>query len=152
MNLVRYNPGRRLSRTYPNGANFFDSFFDDLATPLFVHKDNLATRKVGNLKVDIYEKEDSIFIEAELPGVAKEDISVDAKGRVITLAGERKSKKEEEGTNCFRKERFYGKFERSFTLPFEIQSENVKASFNNGILELEISKPEEQAIKKITIN
>ena len=105
-----------------------------------------------NLKVDIYEKDNTIVINAELPGVAKEDISVDIKGKLVTLGGERKSEEEINEKNTYRRERKYGKFERSFNLPFEVSGESVKATYNSGVLRLEIPRPEEQVAKKITIN
>jgi len=134
------------------GARIFDDFFSDFFSPLAMTakpasmQDNLA------LKVDIYEKDNTIVINAELPGVAKEDISVDIKGKLVTLGGERKSDEEINEENCYRRERRYGKFERTFNLPFEVNGDSVKATYDNGILKLEIAKPEAQVAKKITIN
>ncbi len=104
------------------------------------------------VKVDIYEKENIVCLDAELPGVEKEDISVDIKGRLLTLKAEAKSDDEIKEDNLYRRERRYGIFERSFNLPFEVTSDNIKAHFKNGVLKLEIAKPEEQAAKQILIN
>ena len=152
MNLVRYNPNNRLRSGNNMGARIFDDFFSDFFSPLAMTakpasmQDNLA------LKVDIYEKDNTIVINAELPGVAKEDISVDIKGKLVTLGGERKSDEEINEENCYRRERRYGKFERTFNLPFEVNGDSIKATYDNGILKLEIAKPEAQVAKKITIN
>lgn len=152
MNLVHYNPTRRIGRSAAVRDNFFDNLFDDLLTPFIAQGNSSNLQKTGNMKVDIFEKDDVIYLEAELPGMAKDDVKVDVKGKLITISGERKSNEEISKENCYRRERTYGKFERTFSLPFEIRSSDVKAKFNNGILELEIPKPEEQLKQQITIN
>jgi HSP20 family protein len=150
MNIVRYNPHNRLRTEANMGTRIFDNMLSDFFSPvpwkLSSSNENLS------LKVDIYEKENTIIINAELPGIAKEDISVDIKGKLVTLGGERKSDQEINEENCYRRERRFGKFERTFNLPFEVNSESVKATYDNGILKLEIPKPEEQVTKKISIN
>jgi HSP20 family protein len=130
----------------------FDDLFNDFFSPLVMNVKSAGLQESPNLQVDIYEKDNMIIINAELPGINKEDISVDIKGKLLTLTGERKSDEEIREENCYRRERRYGKFERSFNLPFEMSEEMVKATYNNGILRLEIPKPEEQVAKKITIN
>jgi HSP20 family protein len=152
MNLVRYNPNHRLSTRTSRGFGMFDDLFNDFFSPLVMNVKSAGLQESPNLQVDIYEKDNTIIINAELPGIRKEDISVDIKGKLLTLAGERKSDEEIKEENCYRRERSYGKFERSFNLPFEMSEEMVKATYNNGILRLEIPKPEEQVAKKITIN
>ena len=72
------------------------------------------------LPLDIEENEDSFVIKAELPGMDKKDISVDVKDRVLTLKGERRSENEVKEENYYRRERAYGKFQRAFTLPADI--------------------------------
>lgn len=151
MNLVKCNPHRRVSNQV-RGHRVFDDIFDDFFAPFALSSRPANPGEGLILKVDIYEKDDTVVIDAELPGVDKEDISVDVKGKLITLGGERKTDEEVKHENYYRKERRYGKFERTFSLPFEVSGDKVKANFNNGILRLEISKPEEQVAKKITIN
>lgn len=152
MNLVRYNPHRRMSTRARKDNGFFNDLFDDFFTPFVIQKERQHEVENLSLKVDIYEKDSAVYIDAELPGIDKEDISVDVKGKIITLGGERKFDNEIKVENRYRRERSYGKFERTFRLPFEVKSENVKANFRNGILKLEIPKPEEQAARKIAIN
>ena len=152
MNLVRYNPNNRLHYGTNMGPRIFDDLFSDFFSPLAMTGKPAGVKESLGLKVDIYEKDNSIFINAELPGVAKEDISINIKGKLVTLGGERKSDEEINEENCYRRERRYGKFERSFNLPFEVSGESVKATYNSGILKLEIPRPEEQVAKKITIN
>jgi len=154
MNLVRYNPNNRLStRTNRElGLGFFDDLFNDFFSPSMMSTMPAAMQKSGNLKVDIYEKDNSIMVNAELPGIAKEDVSVNVTGKLVTIGGERRNNEEINDKNCYRRERSYGKFERTFSLPFEANADSVKATFDNGLLKLEIPKPEEQVAKKITIN
>ncbi len=105
----------------------------------------------GVIVLQDYEDENAIVLTAELPGVEKEDLYVDTKGKLVTLGGERKSDEKITDEHSYRRERNYGKFERSFNLPFEINTEKVTATFNNGILKLEIPKPEEETTSKVTI-
>ena len=152
MNLVRYNPHSRLQSRTNMGTRLFDDLFSDFLSPMVTTGPRGSLQESLNLKVDIYEKDDTIFINAELPGIAKEDISIDVKGKLVTLGGERKKDEEINEENFYRRERRSGKFERTFNLPFEVNSDSVKATFDSGILKLEIPKPEEQVVKKITIN
>ena len=101
--------------------------------------------------VDIYEKDEKIFFEAEVPGFKKDDLHVDVKGKIVTISGESKSEREET-TNSYRKERKYGRFERSFQLGFEADGDAVEAKHENGILTVSITKPQEQQTKKIEIH
>jgi HSP20 family protein len=102
--------------------------------------------------VDIYEKDEKLVFEAELPGLEKENINVDVKGRTLSLSGERENKNEVKEEGRYRKERRFGKFERSFKLPFEVTEEQIDATYRNGVLVLTVDKPEEQKPKQITIN
>lgn len=152
MNLVRYNPNHRLGTGTTRGAGMFEDLFNDFFSPVVMSGKPIGLNDTLSLKVDIYEKDNSIVIKAELPGIAKEDISVDIKGKLVTVGGERKQEEEINQENYYRRERNFGKFERTFNLPFEVNSDTVRAIFNDGILKLEIPKPEEQVAKKITIN
>jgi len=91
-------------------------------------------------RVDVYETEDKVIIEAELPGVKKEDIEVKIKDNNVIIRGEIKREEEKQDRNYFRAERFYGKFERVIPLMVEVKPEEAKATMENGILRLEIPK------------
>ena len=151
MNLVHCNPHHRLNPRSKRVTNMLDGFFDDFFTPLVQNRPLSHAENGANLKVDIYEQDDVITIDAELPGVEKEDISVDVKGKLVTLGGERKSDEEIKDEHSYRRERRYGKFERTFSLPFEVTGDEVKATFKKGVLKLQIEKPIEQVTKKIDI-
>lgn len=152
MNLVRYNPHRRIAGTQRPTSDVFDDFFGGFFSPLNSGQESVRTKGTHSLKVDIYEKDENIVLEAELAGVQKDDITVDVKGKILTLGGERKHDEDIAEDNRYRSERSYGTFERKFSLPFEVESDNITAQFKNGVLTLSISKPEAQVAKKIAIN
>lgn len=102
--------------------------------------------------VDIFDKEDAIVIHAELPGVKKEDVTIEVKDNILTLRGERSESKEIKEDKYYRKERTFGSFHRAFSLPAAINPDTIKANFKDGILEIEIPKPEEQKPKQVTIS
>ena len=102
--------------------------------------------------VDIAEDKDRILLTAELPGFKEDQIEIQMEGGVLTLRGERKFEDEKEGRNYHRVERSYGQFLRSFTLPNNVDRENIKASFSDGVLEVELPKREEAKPRQIRIS
>jgi len=127
------------------------SVFDDFFAPvnsMFAE----ASGSSVHMAVDIYEKDDKLVFEAELPGIEKENIKVDVKGRLLTIAGEHKSEEESKENGRYRRERRFGKFERSFKLPFDATEDLIDATYKDGVLVLKVDKPEEQKPKQITIN
>jgi HSP20 family protein len=102
--------------------------------------------------VDMFEKDDRLVIKAELPGMDKKDISLDFKNNVLTLSGIRQHENEVKEENFSRREMSYGKFFRSFSLPADSDAEKIKAEFQNGLLTIEIPKPEQHKPKQIKVN
>ncbi len=99
-------------------------------------------------RVDVYEQDNNLVIEAEIPGAKKEDIEVKIKDNAVVIRGEVKKEEEKKEENYFRKERFYGTFERVVPLPVEVKAEEAKAEFKDGVLKLVIPKAtQEQEIK-----
>ena len=101
--------------------------------------------------VDVYEDEHSITLGVELPGVDEKDVEISLENGVLTVSGERKMENEENKENFHRIERSYGRFIRTFTLPPTVDTENVKAEFNNGVLKIMLAKREEAKPKQIKI-
>ncbi|HSR74191.1 MAG TPA: Hsp20/alpha crystallin family protein [Sulfurovum sp.] len=103
--------------------------------------------------VNTREGEYAYHIEVDLPGVKKDDISVDIKNDVLTISGERKTKKEIKEKDYYKMESSYGKFQRSFTLPDNTDTENIEANSKDGVLEVIIPKMEKskKETKKIKI-
>jgi HSP20 family protein len=91
-------------------------------------------------RVDIAETDKAFVIKAEIPEVNKDDVKVTIDNGVLKIQGERKQEKEEEGKKFHRVERYYGSFTRSFTLPDNVDETKVKASFKDGMLNLQIQK------------
>lgn len=151
MQPVHYNPRSNSLKCRSNADRFFDGFFDDFAAPFFNHGLQSGKPAASGLNVDIYEKDNVIVVDADMPGIAKEDITLDVKGKHLTLGYERKDENEVKDEHLYRKEKRYGKFERTFRLPFEIDAERVTAKYDNGVLKLEIPKPEQQQQKTIEI-
>ena len=147
MNLVRWNP---LGET-TTMQNRINRMFNAPYWPAG-RMDDKTGMDMWNPAVDLYEKDDHFVIKAELPGVDKKDIAIDLKDRVLTLSGERSYENEVKEENYYRRERSYGKFQRVFTLPADVDSDKIKADFNDGLLQIEVPKPEEQKPKKVTIH
>ena len=101
--------------------------------------------------VDIYESNDGYVIKAELAGVEKENVSVEVKDNVLTLKGERLLDPEVKDEQYFRKERTFGKFQRSFTMQAFIKPEQVKASFKSGVLTIVVPRPAQEKVKQVTV-
>ena len=91
-------------------------------------------------RVDVYETDSEFRIKAEIPDVKKEDVSVKVDDDVLTISGERRQEKEEEGTKLHRVERYFGSFVRRFSLPDNADGSHVTAMFRNGVLDLQIPK------------
>jgi HSP20 family protein len=147
MNLVRWNPSREM----PTLPGRFNRLFDD---PFFRigRMDDDSGLDTWNPAVDLYEKDDHFMITAELPGVDKNDVKIDLKDRLLTLSGERTYDNEVKEENYYRRERSYGKFQRAFTLPADVDSDKIKAELKDGVLRIEVPKPEEKKAKQVTIH
>ncbi|RXK12780.1 heat-shock protein Hsp20 [Halarcobacter mediterraneus] len=98
--------------------------------------------------VNTREGENAFHIDVDLPGVKKEDIKVDINKNVLTISGERKTKEEIKEEDYYKVETSFGKFSRSFTIPENVDIENIEARSDNGVLEVVIPKLEEQNNKK----
>ncbi len=104
--------------------------------------------------VDIYDEGKEVVIKADLPGLKKEDISVDLTENVLTISGEKKRAEETKKDEYYRYERSFGSFCRRFELPSTLKTEKIKAHFGDGVLELRIprTKESEHKHKKISID
>ena len=101
--------------------------------------------------VDIYEDEHNITLKMEVPGIDEEDIDVRIENNTLTIRGERRFEKEEKEENFRRVERQYGSFTRSFTLPSSVETENIQASYDKGVLEIRLAKKAEAKPKQIKV-
>ena len=101
--------------------------------------------------VDIKETKDDFVLMAEVPGMAKDDIKINISENTLTVKGEKKEEKKEDDQNYHRVERRYGTFQRSFTLPIQVQGNKVKAAYKDGVLTITLPKKEEVKPKEIPI-
>ena len=102
-------------------------------------------------KMDVKELAERIVVQMDLPGMEQKDIQVTVENNVLTIAGERRFEKKDEKDKYHRVERSYGKFSRSFSLPALVQTDKIAASYQNGVLEIQLPKREEVKPRTLTI-
>jgi HSP20 family protein len=102
--------------------------------------------------VDIYETDDALILKAELPGVSKDDVSIEIHQNTLVLRGQRQHEAEVKEDHYHRVERAYGTFQRSFMLPTLVDQEHVQATYQDGVLELRLPKSEAAKPKRIAIS
>jgi HSP20 family protein len=101
--------------------------------------------------MDLVEAEDHFLLKADLPGLAEDDVAIEVQDNVLTVSGERKTEHERKERGWYRLERSFGRFSRSLTLPEGVNAEAIDASFDKGVLEIRIPKPEERKPRRISI-
>ena len=112
---------------------------------------NLVKMAVRKPSVNFFEKDGKYHVTADLPGLSKEDISVNVDKGLLTITGKKEESKEEEGASYYLKESHSGSFSRSFRLPGEVQEDKVEATFKDGVLKLVMPHKETPTPKKIDI-
>jgi len=133
--------------TLQNEVNrLFGTFFD---TPTIATGGNGARRWVPAM--DLVETEDHFVLRADLPGMGEDDVRIEVEDRTLTLAGERRAEHESNGEGYYRLERPAGAFSRSLALPEGVEPEAVAATFDKGVLEIRIPKPEQRKPRRVTI-
>lgn len=147
MELMRWNPMRDMFSL----RHQMNHLFDDVFRPV-VRDDSGLSMWNRFPTVDIYDNDENIIIKAELPGIDKKDIVIDVKDGVLTLKGERSFDNEVKKEKYYCRERTFGKFERVFRLPAEVNPEKISADYKDGILKIDIPKPEEQKPKQIPVH
>ncbi|HZQ63010.1 MAG TPA: Hsp20/alpha crystallin family protein [Casimicrobiaceae bacterium] len=132
---------------------FADTGFDELFRGFFqpVRAGSQASRALP-IKMDVIENEQGYLVQAEIPGVRKEDIHVTIDGNQVTISAETKRETEQrEGARVLRTERFYGNLQRSFALPVELDEAASTAKYDNGVLELTLARKAQTAGRKLAI-
>lgn len=128
----------------------FDTFFD---YPLGISTPFERTMAGFTPRVDITETDKAVIVEAELPGLDNDDISVTFDRDVLTIRGEKKAEKEEKHKNYYRMERMYGSFHRTIPMPCEVDADRIKAKFKKGVLTVTLPKTEaaQSSVKRIAV-
>lgn len=145
MDIVRWDPFRDAVSFRDEFDRLFDGFFGRVPAR------GVRTDGPWMPLVDFEETQDAFLVRAELPGLKKEDVKVSLFGDRLHIRGERNRENEEKGKTFHRVERSYGRFERVLSVPAEIDSAGVKATYEDGILEIKLPKSEEVKPKEIGI-
>jgi HSP20 family protein len=110
-----------------------------------------AEMEIGMPAVDVYEKGDDVVVKAEIPGMSKDDIEVNLTDTTLTITGEKRKEEEVKQQDYYSCERSFGSFSRTIDLPAAVNSEQAKATFKDGILEVRLPKTEEAKRKAIKV-
>ena len=143
--LTRFYPYRELNTLQDRVNRLFHESFSG------GRDESLATSSFAPA-VDVYEDEHNVTLKIEVPGIDEKDIDVRVENNTLTVHGERKFEKEEKEENYRRVERQYGSFSRTFTLPNTVDTENVSADYEKGVLKIKLTKKAEAKPKQIKVN
>src|SRR3954468_4429793 len=146
MALVRWEPVRELTSLQNEMNRVFSSFFD---SPAGGGNGQSLRRWVPAM--DLVETEEHFVLRADLPGLGTEDVNIEVEDNVLTVSGERKVEHETQREGFYRVERASGALRRSLTLPDGVNLDDIAASFDKGVLEIHIPKPEERKPRKVSI-
>lgn len=143
--LTRWEPFREMATLRDAMDRFFDDPFMESRRfwPLRLDKFELA--------VDVSEEDDAYVVKASVPGVKSDDVEVTVADNILTIRGESKEEKETKEKDYYLRERHYGSFSRSLTLPVTVEADKVEATQDNGVLTLRLPKSEEIKPKKISV-
>jgi HSP20 family protein len=106
-----------------------------------------ADAELWSPQIDVFQRNNELVVKADLPGLKKEDVKIEVIDDAVTIQGERRSEHEEEREGVYRSERSYGRFYRVVPLPDGVMTEQAKASFNNGVLEITMPAPPQHATR-----
>lgn len=147
--LAHWNPFREMEDMQRRLSSLFDQT-PSRRSNLTNDEESITVAEWAPL-VDIAEDDKEYLIKVELPEIHKDDVKVTVENGALTISGERKAEKEEKGRKFHRVERYYGRFERSFTIPDDAEAENVKAEFKDGMLRVHLAKSEKARPKQIEV-
>jgi HSP20 family protein len=147
MTIVRWEPFRELNTLQSEMNRLFNSVFD---TPSGGAGNGGALRR-WMPAMDLVETDDHFVLRADLPGMSEDDVKIELEDNALSISGERKAEHESKNEGYYRVERAFGSFSRSLTLPQGVDPASVAASFDRGVLEVRIPKPEERKPRRIEI-
>jgi HSP20 family protein len=149
MALVRWEPVRELNSLQSEMNRLFNTFFD---TPTTTGGNGGGAARRWVPSMDLVETDEHFVLRADLPGLTEADVSIELEDNVLTVAGERKAEHEEKQEGFYRMERSFGQFRRSLTLPEGVDADKIAATFDKGVLEVRIPKPEERKPRRVAIS
>ncbi len=142
--LIRFSPATELRRLQNELDRIFDGYW-----PIRANGEETA---IWTPRVDVTETEDAYLVHVDVPGVPKDAIDINYEDGTLTVSGERKSSERSENENVVRVERSYGRFFRSFSLPKTVKSEEISASYEDGVLKVHVPKAEESRPRRIQVS
>jgi HSP20 family protein len=140
--LSKWTPFDRLASLRDEMDRLFDFSWPSRDTGLF---------SGWSPALDVFDDKDQLVVKVELPGMKKEEIDLSLHDGVLTITGERKHESEQKEGESFRSERYFGKFQRTVTLPAAVDANKVNASYKDGVLTVELAKSEEAKPKQIAV-
>ncbi len=150
MALIRWEPVRELNTIQSEMNRLFNTYFETPAATGNSHGSGSLRRWLPAM--DLVETADDFVLRADLPGLSEGDVNIELEDNVLTISGERKAEHEERKEGYYRVERASGNFSRSLTLPEGVDPDAVQASFDKGVLEVRIPKPEQRKPRKVSIS
>lgn len=149
MALIRWEPVRELQTVQNEMNRLFNTFFD---SPAPGNGGTQSALRRWIPAMDLVETDNEFVLRADLPGMTEQDVNIELEDNVLTVSGERKAEHEERKEGYYRVERASGRFSRSLTLPEGVDAGGIHATFDKGVLEVRIPKPEERRPRKVAIS
>jgi len=146
MALIRWEPAREVNSLQSEMNRLFNTFFGEAPAG------DAANFRRWVPAMDLMETDDHFVLRTDLPGLNEDDVSIELEDNVLTVSGERKSEHEERREGYHRVERASGRFSRTLTLPEGVNPDAIDASFDRGVLEVRIPKPEERKPRRVSIS
>jgi HSP20 family protein len=143
MALIRWNPSRELINFHDEVDRLFDS--------LITRPGMLGTGQAFAPAAEIEETSENFVVRLDVPGISQKDVKVSLLGDTLTIRGERRQESSETKGTVHRTERSYGSFERSFVLGTAVRNEGVKATYRDGVLEVQVPKAEQARVREIEV-
>lgn len=145
--IIRRNPGRAL-RVVERPWGFLDDM-EKMVSGLWESWEPMATTLTP--RTDIFEDKDGLVVKAELPGIKRSDLDIALEGDMLTIKAEKQKEKVDEDTTYYRCERSFGQYTRHISLPYQVDAEQVSATFKDGLLKIKLPRGEEAKSKHIEI-
>lgn len=142
--LTRRTPNRTLRDLQREVDSIFDRFFGG-------DRGDGSTSAVWAPRTDLAETDEAYRMQVDVPGMSKDDININLQNNTLTISGERSSERKEESEEYVRVERAFGNFHRTFTLPDAVDQENIEATYDEGVLTVNIPKTEKSTRRQIEI-
>jgi HSP20 family protein len=146
--LTRWQPFREITSLQERVNQLFNDVFSEIASP---DRSSLTSFSVAP-RTDVYEEDDRILLEMEMPGMREEDVHLTLEGNTLSISGERKIENDRKPGRYQRVERYYGSFSRTFTLPATVDPDSVEAKYEHGILHVSMAKKANARPRQIKVN